>query len=127
VCHLALMSGVLAGSLILTADVNARSAGTVSPRDPVTAATTVTVTQEGGAAEVPETPEVTAFLDPVACRAAARAASRLRSRARDSDTRQARRDMDEAAAAETGRLQNMGGCNPTEDALGRREDAAPVG
>lgn len=118
--HLVLMSGVFAVSLILTGNSNAQSAGSVPPQDPATA--TATDTQEGESAEAPETPEETAFLDQVVCRAAARAASRLRSRARVCDTRRAWRDMEEAAAAETSRLQNMGRYNPTEDPLGRRDE-----
>ena len=118
--HLALMSGVFAVSLIMTGNSNAQSAGAVPPQDPATA--TATDAQEGEPAEAPETPEETAFLDQVVCRAAARAASRLRSRARVCDTRRAWRDMEEAAAAETSRLQNMGRYNPTEDPLGRRDE-----
>lgn len=120
--HFALMSGVLAVSIIMAADVNAQAAGAVPAQDPATAGATATDVQEGETAEAPETPEETAFLDQVVCRAAARAASRLRSRTRVCDTRRAWRNMDEAAAAETSRLQNMGRYNPTEDPLGRRDD-----
>jgi hypothetical protein len=119
--HFALMSGVIAVSLIVTADVNAQSAGTVSSPDPATATASATEPQEAEAAEAPETPEETAYLDQVVCRAVARAASRLRSRTRVCDTRRAWRDMEEAAAAETSRLQGMGRYNPTEDPLGRRD------
>ena len=59
--HFALMSGVIAVSLIVTADVNAQSAGTVSPPDPATATASATEPQEAEAAEAPETPEETAY------------------------------------------------------------------
>ena len=90
-------------------------------QDPGTAVAAATEAQATEGAEVPETAEETAFLDQVVCRAAGRAASRLRSRVQVCDTRRAWRDLDEAAAAETSRLQNMGRYGPTEDPLGRRD------
>jgi hypothetical protein len=113
--HYSLMSGVVAVSLIWTA--SAHSGVAVPIQDPATVVVAASGTQEAEAAAVPETAEETAYLEQVVCRAAARAASRLRSRVRVCDTRRAWRDMEEAAAAETSRLQNMGRMNPTQDPL----------
>lgn len=121
--HYSLMSGVFAVSLIWA--TGAPSGVAVPLQDPsagVPAEAGARNAGDGDTAEITETAEETAFLDQVVCRAAARAASRLRSRTRVCDTRRAWRDMDEAAAAETRRLQNMGRYNPTEDPLGRRDE-----
>lgn len=120
--HSVLMSGVFAVALIWTPGANAYSGAELSIQDPGTVVAAVTDVQDAEPAAVPETAEETAFLDQVVCRAAARAASRLRSRTRVCDTRRAWRDMEEAAAAETSRLQNMGRYNPTEDPLARRDE-----
>tara|TARA_R110002124_G_scaffold58223_3_gene162300 strand:- start:3063 stop:3401 length:339 start_codon:yes stop_codon:yes gene_type:complete len=112
------MSGVFAVSLMWTANADANSAISAPIQDPGSV-TVVTEVQDVEPAKVPETAEETAFLDQVVCRAAGRAASRLRSRARVCDTRRAWRDMDEAAAAETRRVQNMGRYNRPGDPEGR--------
>lgn len=117
--HGFLVSGVFTASLIPAAQGSPAVAARV--QDPGTAVAAAAAPQATEPAAVPETAEEAAFLDRVVCRAAPRAASRLRSRARVCDTRRAWRDLDEAAAAETRRLQNMGQDGPREDPLGRPE------
>lgn len=123
-----LMSGVFAFSLIWTTNAYAGSGLVVTVQDPGAAVSPTAAAQtaeEAEAAAVPETAEETAFLNQVVCRAAGRAASRLRSRVQVCDTRRAWRDMDEAAEAETRRLQNMGAYNPREDPLCRQGRGRP--
>tara|TARA_R110002051_G_scaffold41963_3_gene86570 strand:- start:1717 stop:2055 length:339 start_codon:yes stop_codon:yes gene_type:complete len=67
-------------------------------------------------AEAAETPDQTAALDEVVCRAQGRAASRLQSRARVCKTRREWRTIDEETVAAATRLQNGGRFNPPSEA-----------
>lgn len=72
-------------------------------------AAAVAVTEGAASAE---TPQQTATLDEVVCRAQGRAASRLQSRARICKTRREWRVLDDEAAATAARTQNRDRFNP---------------
>lgn len=99
-----LAAAIVAVPLFLATAAQAQTADQAEAQGAVAAVTET--------AEAAETPEQTATLDEVVCRAQGRAASRLQSRARVCKTRREWRVVDDEQAAAAARTQNRDRFNP---------------